>query len=191
MLGSTAVSRSVRLSAIFLALIATVGCRSSIPSMAREQIASPEPLIQAAPLTTPRLTATKSPSDALIPTGAPPSLTPTETLTLEPTFPVVAGEIIYRQGNTLKAIGANGQHDRVLMPLGENGIPAALSPDSRYLGLLGGSVPSILDLQTGEQYTVNTDSGNVMQIAWSPDSQTMFFTSYGNVQQLQSVSVPT
>lgn len=182
---------SVRISAILLILIATVGCDSSIPGMAGDQIASPEPLIQAATLTTPRLTATQSPSDTPIPTIAPPSLTPTETLTPEPAFPVVAGEIIYRQGNMLKAIGADGQHDRVLMPLGENGRPAALSPDSRYLGLLDGSVPSILDLETGEQYTVDTDSGNVMQIAWSPDSQTMFFTSYGNVQALQKVSVPT
>ncbi len=183
--------RSVRISAILLILIATVGCDSSIPSIARDQIASLEPLIQAATSTTPRLTATKSRSDTPIPTAPPPSLTPTETLTLEPAFPVVAGEIIYKQGNTLKAIGANGQHDRVLMPLGENGMPAALSPDSRYLGLLGGSVPSILDLQTGKEYTVNTDSGNIMQIAWSPDSQTMFFPSYGNVQELQSVSLPT
>src|SRR5574341_1332204 len=96
--------RSVRISAILLILIATVGCDSSIPGMAGDQIASPEPLIQAATLTTPRLTATQSPSDTPVPTAVPPGLTPTETLTLEPAFPVVSGEVIYKQSTTLKAI---------------------------------------------------------------------------------------
>lgn len=179
---------------MLLTLIATVGCDSSIPSMTGDQTASPEATTQAATLTPPRLTATESPSETPMPTAtAEPSPTASPTVIEPPPFPVSAGEILYMDWDTfaLRAIGVDGHNDRFLMQLSNSKLPAAISPDGRYVAMHGFGVPALLDLQSGEMFMVDTVEGSTNQFMWSADGQTLFFDSRDQTHQtLRRVMLP-
>jgi hypothetical protein len=126
---------------------------------------------------TPGPSPSPAPSATRLPTITPTSA-PTASETPASPFPLRADEILYVHDNELRAIGIDGEGDRLIMLVGEGGGvlgEANLSPDGRLFVRFDGNEPLVVDMQSGERIDIEWPDPIVYRFEWSADSRTLFF----------------